>query len=336
MSEREINLGQIIKDYPLSDTAKAGILKHRREIENILHGKDHRLLAIVGPCSAWPYSAVLEYAERLKVLSEKLSRKYKVVMRVYVQKPRTTLGWHGPFFQPDPLAKPDIEAGIKYTRSLMAEVTELGLPVASEIVATHGAETFTDYLSWGAIGARSSEDQEHRVFASRIDFPMGIKNPTSGSIERGIQGVVAASNSHAWIFNKQAVKTRGNPSAHLILRGGETGPNYDLSNLEKAASLFAKQGISNPSLIVDASHDNSLFQGKKDFKRQRDVLVETIDNTKASGEIKKMVRGFMLESFLHEGKIDISRVSRTEEPEGISVTDQCLGWEETEELLLSI
>ncbi|MBP9768518.1 MAG: 3-deoxy-7-phosphoheptulonate synthase, partial [Burkholderiales bacterium] len=165
---------EIIQKIPLSSEGYASIEQHHREIENILNGSDKRLLMIVGPCSAWPDTAVLEYAQRLAVLSKKVEHSLKIVMRVYIQKPRTVKGWTGPINQPDPLAEPDIEAGIWYCRKLMTQVVEMGLPIADECLFTHNARGFQELLSWVAIGARSTEDQEHRIFASSLDCPVGM------------------------------------------------------------------------------------------------------------------------------------------------------------------
>src|ERR1700678_3125614 len=167
---------EIIQLYPLSDAAHEKIMHDRREIKNILEGQDNRLLMIVGPCSAWPKDAVFEYAKRLVEVNEKVKHSLKIVMRMYIQKPRTTKGWTGPVNQPDPFSHPDIEAGVKYTRDMMVKVIEMGLPIADEALFTHNAKGFLELLTWVAIGARSTEDQEHRIFASAIDCAVGMKN----------------------------------------------------------------------------------------------------------------------------------------------------------------
>lgn len=231
---------EIIAAFPLSDEGYLSIDKHRLEIEAILSGKDDRLIVVVGPCSAWPDTAVLDYAERLKKLNDKVSHALKLVMRVYIQKPRTIKGWTGPVNQPDPLAPPDIAAGALYCRKLMTQVVEMGLPIADEALFTHNARGFIELLSWVAIGARSSEDQEHRIFASGIDCPVGIKNPTHGSIKIGINGVVAAQHSHYIVLDGNEVETDGNQYAHLVLRGSNDRPNYSLADISEVAEQCKK------------------------------------------------------------------------------------------------
>ena len=191
------------------------VLCDRQEVKNIIEGKDERLIMIVGPCSAWPKKSVLEYAHRLMELNEKVKHVMKLVMRVYIQKPRTTKGWTGPVNQPDPFAYPDIEAGIKYVREMMIKVVEIGLPIADEALFTHNAKGFLELLTWVAIGARSAEDQEHRIFASAIDCAVGMKNPTHGSIEIGVNSVIAAQHPHVAVFDGYEVQTHGNSHAHL-------------------------------------------------------------------------------------------------------------------------
>ena len=192
---------KIIKAFPLSKKAEKQIEQDRKEVKEILEGKDPRTLVIVGPCSAWPKEAVLEYAKKLKPLSDKLKKNLKIVMRVYIQKPRTTTGWTGPVNQPNPFKPSHIGEGAKYCREMMVKVVEMGLPIADEAVFTHNAKGFIELLSWVAIGARSTEDQEHRVFASSLDCAVGMKNPTSGSIEIGVNSVVAAQYPHVAVFD---------------------------------------------------------------------------------------------------------------------------------------
>ena len=228
---------EIIQKIPLSSEGYASIEQHHREIENILNGSDKRLLMIVGPCSAWPDTAVLEYAQRLAVLSKKVEHSLKIVMRVYIQKPRTVKGWTGPINQPDPLAEPDIEAGIWYCRKLMTQVVEMGLPIADECLFTHNARGFQELLSWVAIGARSTEDQEHRIFASSLDCPVGMKNPTHGSLKIAVNSILAAQHPHYIVFDGYEVKTAGNQYAHLVLRGSEGKTNYAMEDLADVAKL---------------------------------------------------------------------------------------------------
>lgn len=330
-------LEEIIQLYPLTSKSTERIIRDRQEVKNIIEGKDERLLMVVGPCSAWPKKSVLEYAHRLIELNEKVKHVMKLVMRVYIQKPRTTKGWTGPVNQPDPLAYPDIEQGIKYVRDMMIKVVEIGLPIADEALFTHNAKGFLELLTWVAIGARSAEDQEHRIFASAIDCAVGMKNPTHGSIEIGVNSVVAAQHPHVAVFDGYEVQTHGNLHAHLVLRGSNNAPNYSVSHLEKVKHYMDMHQIQNPSVMIDASHDNCLVNGKKDHRLQPKVVFDVINSIKDKPELKKLVKGFMIESFLKEGcqKID-PKNSENIDLEGLSITDPCLGWEHTEEFLLDL
>lgn len=328
---------KIIGKYPLATKLKHQIKQHRREIGDILTGRDERLLVIAGPCSAWPREPVLDYAERLKKLSDQVSDRLKPVMRVYSQKPRTTTGWLGPITQPDPFAKPDIEAGMEYVRSLQLAVNELGLPVADELLFTHKIDWVGDLLSWAAIGARSSEDQEHRVFASGLDLPIGLKNPTSGDLTVGVNAVLAAQHPQVYYADQYQVETDGNPLSHLVLRGGVAGANYYRRHLDKVSRLMEEKGIVNPSVIMDASHDNSKYRGRKDPRRQPAVVKKVLEQRRSDDKLQQMIKGVALESFLKTGaqkvsELDSSRVDYS----GLSITDPCLGWEETEELIYQV
>lgn len=326
---------EIIAAFPLSDEGYLSIDKHRLEIEAILSGKDQRLIVVVGPCSAWPDTAVLEYAERLKKLNDKVSHALKLVMRVYIQKPRTIKGWTGPVNQPDPLAPPDIAAGALYCRKLMTQVVEMGLPIADEALFTHNARGFIELLSWVAIGARSSEDQEHRIFASGIDCPVGIKNPTHGSIKIGVNGVVAAQHSHYIVLDGNEVETDGNQYAHLVLRGSNDRPNYSLADINEVAEQCKKNNVYNPAVIIDVSHDNCVVNGVKDHNAQADIILEVVNNLRTNPELKTLVKGFMFESFIKPGKQNAETANPIDLC-GLSITDPCLGWDDTEALLLKL
>lgn len=317
-----------------SDEIATQIERDRQEIRDILDGKDGRLLVIVGPCSAWPEAAVLEYAKRLKGLSDEVSGRLKIVMRVYTQKPRTVDGWNGLLVQPDPFARPDMEAGLAQAAELMEQVVRIGLPVADEALFLEPSRILSHFLSWTAIGARSSEDQEHRAYASGIGIPVGMKHPTSGSIPVGVNGVVAArSVLFSTLFSTDSF-TAGNPYAHLVLRGGTSGPNYDAEYILEAGRLMKGKGIESPAIIVDASHDNAKVDGVKDPKRQIDVVNEVLGGIEKNPEVRRYVRGFMLESFLGSGSQDLKRLTpKTVDRNGCSVTDPCLSWGETEGLL---
>lgn len=331
------SLEAIIAAAPLSAQAAASIEQHQTEIKAILSGQDSRMLLIVGPCSAWPESAVLEYAQRLKKLSDQVSSSLKIVMRVYIQKPRTTKGWIGPVNQPNPFTYPDIEAGIKYARQMMVKVVEMGLPIADEALFTHNARGFLELLSWVAIGARSAEDQEHRIFASAINCPVGLKNPTHGSLEVGVNGIVAAQYPHVAVLNGYEVQTHGNDYAHLVLRGSKAGPNYSAVHLSEVKERMHQQKIKNPAVIVDVSHDNCLRDGKKDPLLQTQIVNEILTIIKDSSELKSLVKGFMIESYIKEGSQNLDKLSpESVDLEGLSITDPCLGWDKTEALILKL
>lgn len=324
----------IIQAHPLSDAAFERIGRDKKEIQAILAGEDPRKLVIVGPCSAWPHDAVMEYAEKLKVLSDEVKDHLKVVMRLYIQKPRTTKGWLGPVNQPDPFGEADIESGAYYSRKLMVGVSELGLPIADEAVFTGNAKGFIELISWLAIGARSTEDQEHRIFASAVECPVGLKNPTSGMIELGVNSVLAAQHPHTAVFDGMQVKTQGNPFAHLVLRGGLHQPNYHLEDLYKAKELLEKAKVSNPSIIIDASHDNCKLNGVKNPLQQIHVVREVLSTLALYPELGRYVKGFMLESFLKSGNQKLEEhTAESLDFGGLSVTDPCIGWDETESLL---
>lgn len=328
---------EIIDAIPLSNAGYQQITQDREEVKAILRGEDKRLLIIVGPCSAWPKPAVLQYAEKLCALNERVKSSLKLVMRTYIQKPRTTKGWTGPINQPDPLGYPDIEAGVKYTRDMMVKVIEMGLPIADEALFTHNAKGFIELLSWVAIGARSAEDQEHRIFASAIDCAVGLKNPTHGSLAVAVNSILAAQNSHVAVFDGYEVQTNGNDYAHLVLRGSDGSPNYSIEHLQQVQQLMAKQQIKNPALMIDASHDNCIINGKKDPSLQPNVVMEVMESIKSHPDLKKLVKGFMIESFLLAGNQKVEGKSHLEiNMDGLSITDPCLNWEQTERMLLDL
>jgi len=327
----------ILRAFPLSEAGQKRVLQDRQEVKNIISGDDKRLLMIVGPCSAWPMEAVFDYAERLAALNKKVSSSLKLVMRCYIQKPRTTKGWTGPVNQPDPFAPPDIEEGIKYAREMMVRVIEMGLPIADEALFTHNAKGFIELLSWVAIGARSAEDQEHRIFASALDCAVGLKNPTHGTLSVGVNSVIAAQHQHVAVFDGDEVQTHGNLHAHLVLRGGDNAPNYSVTHLEEVRRRMEMNDIKNPAIVIDVSHDNCLINGKKDTSRQPDIMSDILESLKMHPALRKLVKGFMIESFIKEGsqKVDETKPEAIDRG-GLSITDACLGWERTEEILLQL
>ncbi len=326
---------ELIERLPLSEEGYRRVRRDRAEVRDILAGRDARLLLVVGPCSAWPSEAVLEYGARLSALESRVGDALKLVLRTYIQKPRTSRGWTGPVNQPDPFAPPDIEAGIFYCRRLMVRLIEMGLAIADEALFTHNAKGFAELLSWVAIGARSTEDQEHRIWASACGAPVGLKNPTSGSIPVGVNSVLAAQSPHTAVFDGHQVETSGNEHAHLVLRGGAAGPNYHLDDLFLARQLMLEKRLRNPALLVDASHDNCRINGRKDPEAQVDVLREVLNNLRVRPELLDLVRGFLMESFLKHGSQALERLDpETIDRGGLSITDPCLGWERTCELIL--
>ncbi|MBI4250233.1 3-deoxy-7-phosphoheptulonate synthase [Candidatus Uhrbacteria bacterium] len=328
---------EIISRSPLSAAGHSQIARDRQEVKDILAGKDKRLLLIMGPCSAWPHEAVIEYAKRLKRASEPHRDKFKVVLRLYIQKPRTTKGWTGPVNQPDPFLPPDIEKGIEYSRRLMVEVIELGLPIADEAVFTHNARGFIELLSWVAIGARSTEDQEHRIFASAVDCAAGMKNPTSGALDIAGNSIIAAQHPHTAVLDGYQIETGGNEYAHLVLRGGADGPNYAEPHIIRAAEILNKNLVKNPSIIIDASHDNCKVNGVKNPSQQIEVVRSVLLTIARNENARNIVKGFMLESFLQNGAQKVESCSpETIDWNGLSITDPCISWEETEMVLNEI
>lgn len=328
---------EIISKLPLTSELKQQIKQDRESISDIIEGKDKRKLLIIGPCSAWPSEAVLEYARRLKPIMLKYSNTIKIILRVYTQKPRTTLGWTGSANQPEPFKAPDLEAGIIYCRKLMLELVGMGFAVCDEAVFTHNEGYFSDMLSYIAIGARSTQDQEHRVYASMIEHPVGLKNPTSGDILTGIQSVLAAQNPHVFLLSGRQIKTKGNPHAHLVLRGGNSESNATLECLNLCSKLLIEKKVLFPSLIIDVSHDNSIdpVTGKKDPLMQPKVVEHVLRLLTEQPHLKMLVKGFMVESFLKTGNQNLEKAKSVSELDlhGLSITDSCIGFDETIKLI---
>lgn len=290
---------------------------------------------VIGPCSAWPLDCVEQYAERLARVQEDVRERLLLVLRTYIQKPRTTIGWPGPLTQPDPRpsARADINRGIVECRKMLWTTGKL-LPLADEMLFTHNGAYFDDLLSYLALGARSSSDQEHRFIASGLDCPIGVKNSVDGNIEVGVDGVQCVQHPHEFPWRGNQVATDGNPLAHLILRGGKSGSNYDPRSMASASKMLRdpKRKIVHPMIVVDASHDNCQNGHGKDPKLQPHV-VRTVMSAKRDGiEGYDLVKGFMVESFLQHGAQPISENMRTD---GQSITDPCLGWEDSQRLIFS-
>ena len=333
--KRKLPIPKEIKEqYPL--TAELSQVKARRdkEIADVFTGKSSKMVLIIGPCSADREDAVLEYCERLAKLQEVVSDKLVPIPRVYTNKPRTTGdGYKGLLHQPDPRKTSDMLEGVIAIRRLHTNVlANTGLPTADEMLYPDNYRYLSDLLSYVAVGARSVENQEHRLTSSGIDVPVGMKNPTSGDISVMLNSIMAAQHPHTFIYRGWEVDTTGNPLAHAILRGyvnkhGESMPNYHFEELERLYNAYTAKGLQNMALIVDANHANS---GKK-YQEQPRICKEVLHSCRHSGEIKSMVKGFMVESYLEPGCQKIG-----DGVYGKSITDPCLGWEETIRLVQDI
>lgn len=333
--KRKLPIPKEIKEqYPL--TAELAQVKARRdkEIADVFTGKSGKMVLIIGPCSADREDAVLEYCERLAKLQEAVSDKLVLIPRVYTNKPRTTGdGYKGLLHQPDPRKTSDMLEGVIAIRRLHTNVlANTGLPTADEMLYPDNYRYLSDLLSYVAVGARSVENQEHRLTSSGIDIPVGMKNPTSGDISVMLNSIMAAQHPHTFIYRGWEVDTTGNPLAHTILRGyvnkhGESMPNYHFEELERLYNAYTAKGLQNMALIVDANHANS---GKK-YQEQPRICKEVLHSCRHSGEIKSMVKGFMVESYLEPGCQKIG-----DGVYGKSITDPCLGWEETIRLVQDI
>jgi 3-deoxy-7-phosphoheptulonate synthase len=320
---------QVKRDLPLTPTAQQTVLESREVVKRILGDQDRRLLAIVGPCSIHDERAALEYARRLIELSSALADRVYVVMRVYFEKPRTVMGWKGLINDPHLNGSFDIGAGIQTARRILLEITELGLPAGTEMLDPITPQYIDDLVTWAAIGARTTESQTHRQMASGLSMPVGYKNGTDGSLQAALDAMNSARRSHSFLGIDEngrtaIIDTRGNPWGHLILRGGRSGPNYDPATIAKAVE--ALRGADLPAgLMVDCSHANS----NKRFQNQALVWRSVIEQrARGNGDLI----GLMLESNLFEGNQPLG-----DDPGalryGVSITDACVGWEETEALL---
>ncbi|MEM6458484.1 MAG: 3-deoxy-7-phosphoheptulonate synthase [Planctomycetota bacterium] len=314
---------------PLTDAARDTVLRGRREIEAILRGEDRRLLAVVGPCSIHDPDAALDYARRLAALREELRDRLVLVMRVYFEKPRTTVGWKGLINDPHLDGTFDVGRGLELARSLLLAVNELGLPAGTEFLDPVTPQYLDDLVGWAAVGARTTESQTHRQMASGLSMPVGFKNATNGSLQVALDAMQSAIRAHHFIGVDDAgrasvVHTRGNAYGHVILRGGDAGSNYDPADIADAARRLADVGM-NPRLMVDCSHANS---GKQSAAQQTvwdSLVAQRVGGTTA-------ILGAMIESNLHAGKQAIPD-DRSQLKYGVSVTDDCLDWDQTEAML---
>lgn len=321
--------------YPLSEKIRAIKEERDRQIRDIFTGRSDRFLVIAGPCSADNEDSVCEYVSRLAKVSEKVSQRVLVIPRIYTNKPRTTgEGYKGMLHQPQPDQDPDLLAGIIAIRKMhIRTIIESGMTGADEMLYPENRSYLDDLLSYEAVGARSVENQQHRLTASSMDIPVGMKNPTSGDFSVMLNSVVAAQNGHSFIYRGMDVTTGGNDLAHVILRGGVDKygtciPNYHYEDLIRLLDMYQERELKNPAAIVDANHSNS----NKQFKEQIRIVREVLHSRQYHPGLKKLIKGVMIESYLEEGcqRIDENRVY------GKSITDPCLGWKDTEQLIYRI
>jgi len=319
----------LFKDLPATETSAALVARTRREIHRILFQDDDRLLVVAGPCSIHDPDTAMEYGMQLEAAARRHQRDLLVIMRVYFEKPRTTIGWKGLVNDPDMDGTCNINKGLHKARKLLLDLAHLGLAAGTEWLDTISPQYLADLVSWGAIGARTTESQLHRQLASGLSMPVGFKNGTGGSVQVAVDAIRAASSSHSFLGSTNQgltaiVATRGNPDCHLILRGSSAGPNYDSEAIASAVSLLEKSGLI-PTVMVDCSHGNS----RKDHRRQEEVAADLAAQI-ATGS--RSVNGVMIESNLVEGsqplQADPSRLVR-----GQSVTDACIDWPTTERIL---
>lgn len=325
---------EIKEQFPVSAEGIIAKQSNDAEIRRIITGESDKMLLVIGPCSADREDAVLEYITRLCRLREQVGEKIMIVPRIFTNKPRSNgAGYMGMLHQPDPNAEPDVLQGLIALRRLhMRVLNETGFSCADEMLYPEEYRFLSDLLSYVTIGARSVEDQQHRLTASGLDIPVGMKNPPSGSLAVLLNSIRAAQSPHTFIYRNWEVESKGNPMAHAILRGWiDTGnrmhPNYDYETLTLLAELYQESGLGNPALIVDTNHANS----GKDFNKQPDIVKDVLTSARRSPEIKHLVKGFMIESYLEDG---------CQQPGGTaygkSITDPCLGWAKTEKLVLEL
>lgn len=332
---RKLPMPVEIKDqYPLTDTVKKIKESRDAEIANIFTGKSDKFLLVIGPCSADNEDSVLDYIGRLSKIQEEVKDKIVIVPRIYTNKPRTTgLGYKGLVHQPDPEKGEDLLEGLIAMRRLHTKaIEETGLTSADEMLYPENYKYLDDLLSYVAVGARSVEDQQHRLTASAMNVPVGMKNPTSGGLSVMLNSIIAAQSSHKFIYRGWEVKSAGNPLAHAILRGsvnkrGQNIPNYHYEDLQLLYELYAEQNLENMAVVIDTNHNNS---GKKYLEQIR-IAQEVMNSRKYNPDLKKMVKGFMIESYIEDGAQKIG-----EHIYGKSITDPCLGWEKSERLILDI
>ncbi|MDO6441373.1 3-deoxy-7-phosphoheptulonate synthase [Marinobacter sp. 2_MG-2023] len=314
---------------PIDERLARQVDRHRQAVRDVLHGKDDRTLIVVGPCSIHDEVAALEYGKKLKVLADAVSDRFLIVMRAYLEKPRTTVGWKGLLYDPERTGAGDLNEGLLRSRRLLLNLAEMGLPLATEALSPFAMDYLGDLVSWTAIGARTTESQIHREMVSGLPMPAGFKNGTDGGISVAINAMKSGSHPHHHLGVSAngapvMVSTRGNPDTHLVLRGGRGITNYDEVSIQHAAQSLSGAGLC-AAIMVDCSHDNACKQAE----RQIDVAREVMRQKRAGSN---SIRGLMLESFLEAGRQDDGDDLRY----GCSITDPCLCWDQTEALLRSL
>lgn len=325
---------EVKEQFPLTEEMKKCKEKRDEEIKKVFTGKSDKFILVIGPCSADNDVSVLDYIERLKRVSEKVDDKIIIIPRIYTNKPRTTGdGYKGMLHQPDPNEKPDMLKGIIAIRKLhMQALKDYGLSSADEMLYPDNHRYLSDLLSYIAVGARSVENQQHRLTASGLDIPAGLKNPTGGDLSVMMNSITAAQHSHTFIYRGWEVESTGNPLAHAILRGyqttdGKNVSNYHYEDLLRLCELYGERGLNNPAVIVDTNHANS---GKR-YNEQIRISMDVLHSMKESNDIKKICKGLMIESYIEDGCQKVNGGVY-----GQSITDPCLGWEKTEKLIYDI
>ena len=325
---------EVKKEFPLTKEMEEVKAERDKNIQAVFDGSLNKFLLVIGPCSADHREPVLEYLSRLRRVEEKVSDKLIIIPRIYTNKPRTTgQGYMGMLHQPNPDEKPDVYKGIIAIRELhLLALRDYGFSCADEMLYTENHRYLSDLLSYVTVGARSVEDQQHRLTASGAGIPVGMKNPTGGDLNVMMNSLIAAQTGHTFIYRGWEVTTEGNPYAHAILRGyvdheGKSVPNYSYKDLLRVQGLYEKTNLRNPSVIVDTNHNNS---GKR-YLEQVNIAREVLRSRSKNADIKRLVKGFMIESYLEDGAQGVG-----ERAFGKSITDPCLGWEKTERLILEI
>lgn len=325
---------EVLDMYPMTEEMKAQKAKNDAEIRKVFTGESDKLLLVIGPCSADREDAVLDYISRLRKVQDKVADKIVIIPRIYTNKPRTTgAGYKGMLHQSDPLGSPDMLRGLMAIRRLhIKALSETGFSSADEMLYPENHRYLADVLSYVAIGARSVENQQHRLTASGLDLPVGMKNPTSGDLSVMVNAIKAAQSGHVFSYGGFEVKSHGNPLTHAVLRGwvnnqGQTFPNYHYEDLSRLCKVYAESELKDPAVIVDTNHSNS---GKK-WEEQIRIAKEILHSTRHSPEIFRLVKGMMIESYIEDGCQKVE-----EGVYGKSITDPCLGWEKTERLIMEI